>query len=54
MSIHLEKKLKSFTQKQTFFSVVAVMIKKFIANIVERIWGSSLIQNSIDTMTNVW
>jgi len=54
MSIHPGKKSNSFTHKQTFLSAQAVMNKKFIANLVGRVWGSNHSQNSIDTMTNVW
>jgi len=38
----VRKLSKSFIQKRTFFSVVAMMNKKFITNLVERIWGSNL------------
>jgi len=31
----IKKRSKSFTQKRTFLSVVAMMNKKFIANLVE-------------------
>jgi len=54
MSIHPGKKPNSFTHKRTFLSARAVMSKKFTANLVGRVWGSNLSQNSIDTMTNVW
>ena len=54
MSIHPRKKSNSFTHKRTFLSALAVMNKKFIANLVRRIWGSNLSQNSIDTMTNFY
>jgi len=54
MSIHLGKKSNSFKHKRTFLPAVVVMNKKFIANLVGRIWGSNLSQNPVDTMTNVW
>ena len=54
MSIHPGKKSNGFTQVRTFLSARAVMNKKFIANLVRRVWGSNLSQNSTDTMTNVW
>jgi len=55
MSIHPQKESNSFTHKRTFFlSAMAVTDKKFIANLVGRIWGSKLSQISIDTVTNVW
>jgi len=54
MSIHQRKKSNSFTHKRTFLSVLAVMNKQFIANLVGWIWGSNLSQNWIDTVTNVW
>jgi len=47
------KKSNGFTHKQTFLLALAVMNKKFIANLLARIWGSNLSQNSIDTVTNV-
>jgi len=50
----LGKKSSSFTDKRTFLPALAVMNKKFTANLVGRIWGSNLTQTSIDTMTNVW
>ena len=37
MSIQLGKKSNSFTHKRTFLSTLAVMIKKFIEILVERI-----------------
>jgi len=43
------KKIKQFQHKRTFLSALAVMNKKFISNLVGRIWGSNLRQNSIDT-----
>ena len=54
MSIHPRKKSNSFTHGRTFLSALAVTSKKFIANLVGRIWGSNLSQNSIDTVTSVW
>jgi len=54
MSIRPRKKLNSFAHKRTFLSALAAMNKKFIANPVERIWGSNLSQNWTDTVTNVW
>jgi len=54
MSIHLEKYSNSFTHKRTFLSAMTVMNKKFIANLVRRISGSNLSQNSIHTIANVW
>jgi len=53
MSIQLGKKSNSFTHKQTFLSALAVMNKKFIANLFGQIWGSNLSQNSVDTISNV-
>jgi len=38
-SIHPPKKSNSFTGRRTFLSALAVMNKKFIANLVGRIWG---------------
>jgi len=54
MSIHPGKKSNSFTHGRTFLSARAVMSKEFIADLVGRVWGSNLSQNSIETMTNVW
>jgi len=54
MSIQPGKKPNSFTHKRTFLSARAVMNKKFIENLVGRVWGSNFSQNSIETMTNVW
>ena len=54
MSIHLGKKSNSFTHKRAFLSTLTLMNKKFIENLVGRIWGSNLSQNSIHTMMNVW
>jgi len=54
MSIHPGKESNSFTHERTFLSARAVMNKKFIANLVGRVWGSNLSQNSKDTMTDVW
>jgi len=54
MSIHPRKKSNSFTHNRTFLSALAVTNNKFVANLVGRIWGSNLSQNSIDTVTNVW
>jgi len=54
MTIHLGKNQNNFTNKRTFLPVLAVMNRKFITNLVGRIWGSNLSQNSIHTMTNVW
>jgi len=54
MSIRLGKKASSFTHKQTFLPTLAVINKKFTANLLGRIWGSNLTQNSTDTMKNVW
>ena len=48
------KKTNSFTHERTFLSAPVMMNKKFIANLVGRVWGSNLSQNSIETMTNVW
>jgi len=45
MSIHPRKKSNRFAHKRTFLSALAVMNKKFIANLVGRIWGSNLSQN---------
>jgi len=42
MSIHLRKKSNSFTHKRTFLSALAVRNKKFISNLLGRIWGSNL------------
>ena len=53
MSINPRKISNSFTHKRNFLSALTVINKKFIANLVGRIWGSNLIQNSIDTVTNV-
>jgi len=53
MSIHLGQKSISFTHKRTFLSILAVTNKKFIENLVERIWGSNLSQKTIHIMTNV-
>jgi len=39
MSIHPGKDSNSFTHKRTFLSARAVMNKKFIANLVGRVWG---------------
>ena len=47
-------KKKTVSHKRTFLSALAVMNKKFIANLVARIWGSYLTRNSIDTVTNIW
>jgi len=54
MSIHPGKKSNSFTHGRTFLSARAVMNKKFIANVVGRVWGSNLSQYLIYTMANVW
>jgi len=54
MSIRPRKKSNSFTHKRTFLSALAVINKKFIANLVGRILGSNISQNSTDTVTNVW
>jgi len=54
MSINPRKKSNSFAHKRTFLSALAVMNKKFIANLVGRIWGSNLSQKSTDTVMNVW
>jgi len=54
MSIRPRKKSNSFAHKRTFLSALAVINKKFIANLVGRIWAKNLSQNSIDTVTNVW
>jgi len=54
MSIDPGKESNSFTHERTFLSARAVMNKKFIANLVGRVWGPSLSQNSIDTITNIW
>jgi len=54
MSIHPGEKSNSFTHKRTFLSARAMMNKKFIANLLGRVWGSNLSQKSIDTMKNVW
>jgi len=40
MSIDPRKKSNSFTHEQTFLSALAVSNKKFIVNLVGRIWGS--------------
>ena len=53
MSIHPRKKSNGFIHKRTFLSALAVMNKKFIANLVGRIWGSNLSQKLTDTVTNV-
>ena len=53
MSIHPGKKSNSFTHERTFLSARAVMNKKFVVNLVGRVWASNLSQNSIDTLTNV-
>jgi len=53
-SIHAGQKPNSFSHKRTFLSARVGMSKKFIANLVERVWGSNLTQNSIDKMANVW
>jgi len=42
MSIHLGKKIKQFHTQMNLLSTLAVMTKKFIANLVERICGSNL------------
>jgi len=39
MSIHPGKKSNSFTHGRTFLSAWAVMNKKFIANLVGRVWA---------------
>jgi len=54
MSIHPGIKSNSCTHKRTFLSALAMTNKKFIANVVGRIWGSNFSQNSIDTVMNVW
>jgi len=54
MSIHPGKKSNSFTHERTLLSARTVMNKKFIANLVGRVWSSNLIQNLIDTLTIVW
>jgi len=54
MSIRPRKKSYSFAHKRTFLSALAVINKKFIVNLVGRIWASNLSQNSIDIVTNVW
>jgi len=54
MSIRPRKKSNSFPHKRTFLSALEVINKKFIANLVGRIWASNLSQNSIDTVMNVW
>jgi len=54
MSIHPRKTSNSFAHKVTFLSALAVMNKKFIVNLVGRIWGSNLSQNTTDTVANVW
>jgi len=54
MSIHTGNDSNSFTHERTFLSARAVMNKKFIANLVGRVWASNVSQNSIDTMTDVW
>jgi len=48
------KRSNCFTHKRTFLLVVAMMNIKFIANLVERLWGSKLNHNSIHTIRNVW
>ena len=50
MSIHPRKKSNSFTHKRTFLSTLAVINKKFIANLVERIYGSNFSKKSVDTV----
>jgi len=52
MSIRPRKKSNSFAHKRSFLSALAVINKKFIANLVGRIWASNLSQNSIDTVTS--
>jgi len=42
MSIHPRKKSNIFTHKRTFLSALAVTNKKFIANLVGRMWSSNL------------
>jgi len=54
MNIHPRQKSNSFAHKRTFLSSLAVMNKKFIANLVGRIWGSNLSKKLTDTVTNVW
>ena len=41
MSIHPGKESNSFTHERTFLSGRAVMNKKFISNLVGRVWGKS-------------
>jgi len=47
------KKIKQFHTQTNLPFNPAVMNKVFIENLVGRIWGSNLSQNSIDTMKNV-
>jgi len=54
MSIQPRKKSNSFAHKRTFLSALTVMKKKFIANLVGRIWGKNVSQKSTDKVTNVW
>ena len=54
MSIDPQKKSNSFTHERTFLTALAVINKKFIVNLVGRIWGSNLSQNPTDTVTKSW
>ena len=54
MSVHARNKSNIFAHKRTFLSALAVMNKKLIVNLAERIWGWNLSQNTADTVTNVW
>ena len=42
VSIHPGKESNSFTHERTMLSARAVMNKKFIANLVGRVWGCLL------------
>jgi len=53
MIVHPRKKLNSLTHKQTFLSALAVMNKKFIANLVGRIWGLKLNRHNDECLVKV-
>jgi len=49
-----KKNKKVSHTNEPWFQHLAVINKKFIANIMGRIWASNLSQNSVDTVTDVW
>jgi len=53
MSIRPRKKSNSFTHKRTFLSVLAVMNKNFIANLVGRIWVSNLSRHGEERLVKI-